>query len=134
MTDNNKFASLFQKIVFITGLFNFPIGIGVITQAFMSQNSELLPVQATLGTFIIFTGAVLMWASQNLQLRAPVIVWNAFVRFTAFIVILYTSTIGAVPAAFIAIAGMDVIVALVYIIGSTKSTGIPFSKLLLGKS
>ena len=130
----SKTTSLFQKLVFSTAIFNFPIGIGMIAQALYAPNPDTLTISVVLGAFIIFAGAALMWASQDLQNRAPLVVWNGFVRMVGFASVLITASIGTVPTAFIAIGGMDLILALVYIIGSSKVTGIPFGKLLLGKT
>ena len=126
--------SIFQKLVFITGLFNFPIGIGLIAQALMTPNPEILTIQTVLGAFILFAGAALMWASRDIQTRASIIVWNGLVRCVGFASVLFTSTIGDIPTTFIAIAGMDLILAFIYMVGSTKYTGISFFKLLFGKS
>lgn len=125
---------MFQKFVFITALFNFPIGIGLIAQALYEPNPDTLTISVALGAFILFAGAALIWASRTLQSRAPIVVWGGLVRFVGFASVLFTATIGTVPTAFIAIGGMDLILAFVYIIGSSKTTGIPFSKLLLGKT
>lgn len=128
----SKTTSLFQKFVFITAIFNFPIGIGMIGQALYAPNPDTLSISVPLGAFIIFAGAALIWASQNLQNRAPIIVWSGLVRLVGFASVLFTASIGTVPTTFIAIAGMDLILALIYIIGSSKITGISFRKLLLG--
>jgi len=121
-------------IVFITGLLNIPIGLGMAAQGIMSGNPELLPVQTVLGAFIIFGGAALMWASRDLQTRAPLVVWNALVRSVGFASGLYLFTTGNIPMSYVAIATMDLVLAFIYIIGITKYTGIPLGKLLLGKS
>ena len=130
----NKPTSIFQKFVFITAIFNFPIGLGMIAQALYTPNPDTLSISVVLGAFIIFAGAALMWASTNLQSRAPLVVWNGLVRIVGFASVLFTASIGTVPLAFIAIGGMDSILALVYIIGSGKAIGIPFSKLIFGKT
>lgn len=130
----SKTTSIFQKFVFITAIFNFPIGIGLIAQALYAPNPDTLTISVVLGAFIIFAGAALMWAAQNLQNRAPLVVWNGLVRIVGFASVLFTASIGTVPSAFLVIGGMDLILALIYIIGSSKATGIPFSKLLFGKT
>lgn len=124
---------LFKKLVFITGAFNFPIGIGLIAESLITVNPETLIIQTVLGTFLLFAGIALIWASKDLQNRAPIIVWNALVRAVGFGSVLLTYSIGEIPTAFIPIAAMDFVLAIIYIIGSVKITGIPFSKLVMGR-
>jgi len=130
----NKTNSLFQKIVFIAGVFNFPIGMGLITHAIMTSNPEVMAIQIAFGGFVFFTGAALIWASKDLLSRAPIVVWNGLTRLCGFLGALYTFSIGDLPTALLAIAASDVIMALIFCVGSTKDTGIPFFKLLAGKS
>ncbi|MAU14520.1 MAG: hypothetical protein CMH46_03160 [Muricauda sp.] len=125
---------LFKKLVFITGAFNFPIGIGLIAQSLITVNPETLIIQTVLGTFLLFAGASLVWASRDIQTRAPIIVWNALVRAVGFGSVLLTYSIGEIPTTFIPIAAMDLVLAFVYIIGSVKATEIAFSKLMIGKT
>ena len=130
----SKTTSIFQKLVFIVGVFNFPIGIGLIAQALMASNPEVMPIQIAAGAFIFFAGPALMWASRNLQTRAPIVTWNGMVRLCGFLGALYTYTIGGLPTALLAIAASDLILGFIFVIGSSKDTGIPVGKLLLGKS
>jgi len=130
----SKTTSIFQKLVFIAGVFNFPISIGLIVHALISSNPEILPIQFAFGAFIFFTGPALMWASRNLQTRAPIVAWNGLVRLCGFLGALYTYTIGGLPIALLAIVASDVVLGLIFIIGSSKHTGIPVGKLILGKT
>ena len=130
----NNTKSIFQKLVFIAGIFNYPIGIGIIVQALMELNPEILPIQIVFGAFIFFTGPALIWASKDLQTRAPIVVSNGIVRLCGFTSALFASTIGNIPTAILAIAGTDLIMAFIFFVGSTKYTGKSFFTLLLGKS
>jgi len=129
-----KTNSFFQKLVFVAGVFNFPIGIGLITHAVMTSNPEVMPIQIAFGGFVFFTGAALIWASKDLITRAPIVVWNGLTRLCGFLGALYTFSIGNLPTALLAIAASDVIMAFILCVGSTKSTGKSFYKLLFGKS
>ena len=129
----SKIKTLFQKLVFFTGLLNVPIGLGLIAQGAYAQNPDTITITIVLGAFILNAGAMLMWASQNLQTRAPLVVWNGLVRSIGFIGVAYTVIIGISPMLFVIIGSMDFMLAFIYIIGSGIYTGIPISKLLLGK-
>lgn len=126
--------NLFKKFVLITGIFNFPIGIWMIIEALSNKTGESLITNAVSGEFIIFAGAALVWATKKIATRASIIVWNGLVRFFSVLFVFYASTNGEVPEPMLYITGMDLILALTYIIGSTRVTGIPFSKLVLGRT
>lgn len=130
----NKTTFLFQKLVFIAGVFNFPIGIGLIVHALLTSNPEKLPIQVPFGAFIFFLGPALMWASKNLQTRAPIVTWNGMVRLCGFLGALYTFAIGGLPTVLLAIAASDLILGLIFIIGSSRHTGISIGKLILGRT
>ena len=98
-----------------------------------AQNQDTITITIVLGAFILNAGAMLMWASQNLQTRAPLVVWNGLVRSIGFVGVAYTEIIGISPMLFVIIGSMDFMLAFIYIIGSGKYTGIPISNLLLGK-
>ncbi len=125
--------SIFKKIVLITSIFNFPIGIGMIIQSILSKTGEALISNAVAGAFIIFAGATLIWAIQELKTRASIILWNGLVRLFNVFLVSYATTVGEVPSAMIVMTGMDLILAIIFIFGSVKVTGIPFSKLVMGK-
>lgn len=126
--------NLFKKFVLITGIFNFPIGIWMIIEALSNKTGESLITNAVSGEFILFAGAALLWSLKDLATRAPIIVWNGLVRFFNVLFIIYASTNGDVPEPMLYITGMDLILAVVYIFGSAKITGLSLSKLILGKT
>jgi hypothetical protein len=125
---------MFKKFVLITGLLNLPIGVGVIVPVLIDPNPTTFIPTVCLAAFLWFTGAALVWAAQDLNSRAPLVVWGGLVRLTAVASVAYALTIGTVPDAQVMISGMDLIVALVYILGITKYAGIPFTSLLIGKT
>ena len=125
--------NIFKKFVLITSILNFPIGIGMILQAIATKTGEALITNSIAGAFIIFAGASLIWAIQEVNTRASIILWNGLVRLFNVFLVTYATTVGEVPQAMIIITGMDLLLAIVFIFGSIKFTGIPFSKLVIGK-
>ena len=130
----SKTSNIFQKTVLITGILNFPIGLGMMVPAVMNPNPETFITSVVVGAFIIFAGAALVWSSRDLQTRASIVVWNGIVRAIGVLAVSYTTTIGHVPTEQIVVTGLDLMLAFIYTIGSVKVTGISFGKLLLGKS
>ena len=126
-------TNIFKKFVLITSILNFPIGIGMILQAIATKTGEALITNSIAGAFIIFAGASLIWAIQEVNTRASIILWNGLVRLFNVFLVTYATTVGEVPQAMIITTGMDLLLAIVFIFGSIKFTGIPFSKLVIGK-
>jgi len=56
------------------------------------------------------------------------------VRFFGFFVATYAAMLGMAPTAFIWISLMGLVVVFIYMLGSSKKTGIPIKALILGKS
>lgn len=126
-------TNIFKKFVLITSILNFPIGIGMIIQAIASKTGEALITNSIAGAFIIFAGASLIWAIQEFETRSSIILWNGLVRLFNVFLVSYATTVGEVPQEMIITTGMDLLLAIVFIFGSVKITGIPFSKLVIGK-
>ena len=129
-----KSNSIFQKIVLITGILNFPIGLMMIVPALLKPNPESLITTVVVGAFIMFAGAALIWSTKDLQTRASIVVWNGLVRGIGVLSVVYTTTIGIVPTEQLVVTGLDFLLFLIYIIGSVKITGISFINLLLAKN
>jgi len=125
---------MFKKFVQITAIFNFPIAIGIMIPELLSPKPSSFIVTLVLASFLICIGAALLWAVSDLPRRAPIIVWNGLVRLFGFFVVSYAALLGIAPMAFIHISLMDLLAATIYIIGSSKITGIPVMSLILGKS
>lgn len=125
---------MFKKFVQITAIFNFPVAIGIMIPVLLSPKPSSFIVTLVLASFLICIGAALLWAVSDLPRRAPIIVWNGLVRFFGFFVVSYAALLGIAPMAFIPISLMDLLAATIYIIGSSKITGIPVMSLILGKS
>jgi hypothetical protein len=82
----------------------------------------------------MFAGAALMWSAQDMNVRAPIIFWQALVRLTAVASIIYMVPKGIAEPWQYGICVFDGTIALVYIIGMMKHTGRSFFQLMIGKS
>ena len=76
----------------------------------------------TLGTFLMMAAACLMWASQNMTERAPVIFWQGLVRLTAACAVLYAVPHGLATPYEYALVIFDGPVGLCYVLGMIRLT------------
>jgi len=88
----------------------------------------------TVGAFLMFAGAALVWAAQDMTARAPIVFWQGFVRLTAVGSILYMVPAGLADSWQYGVVAFDGIIALVYILGTMQLTGAGFFGLMMGKS
>jgi len=126
--------SVLRKFVLITGFLDIPIGLATWAAAILEAQDAHFGALMTVGAFLIFAGAALVWSAQDMSVRAPIIFWQGFVRLTAVVSILYMVPKGLAESWQYGIVAFDGIIALVYIIGMLKHTGAPFSRLMLGKT
>jgi hypothetical protein len=77
----------------------------------------------TLGMFLMMAAACLMWASKDMQNRAPVNFWRRLVRLTAVCSVLYAVQAGLSQPWEYALVAFDGAVGLTYVIGMTRVTG-----------
>jgi len=114
---------MLQKFVYWTGALDFLIGAAVWAGAIADpQPAQFVPLM-TLGTFLMMAAACLMWASQDMVNRSPVIFWQGLVRLTAVCSVLYAVPAGLSQPWEYGVAAFDGVIALVYIIGMVKITG-----------
>ena len=74
---------MLQKFVYWTGAFDFIVGLAVYAGAMSNpQPAQFVPLM-TLGTFLLMAAACLMWASQDMVQRYPIIFWQGLVGITA---------------------------------------------------
>ena len=71
----------------------------------------------------MMAAACLMWASQDMANRAPVIFWQGLVRLTAAFSVLYAVPAGLSQQWEYALVAFDGPIALVYVIGMMRVTG-----------
>ena len=114
---------MLQKFVFWTGAMDFLIGLGSWGGAFYDPKPGLFVALITLGAFLMVAAALLMWASQSMLERAPVIYWQGLVRLSAVIAILYAVPTGLSQSWEYGVAVFDGLIGLVYIIGMVRVTG-----------
>ena len=126
--------NIFQKIVLISGILNFPIALGLMIPALINPNPETLITTVVLGAFMMFAGASLIWAYNDINQRASLVVWNGIVRLIGVCTVIYTASISTVGMDQMLITTMDFLLFLIFTIGSVKFTGKSFVSLLLGKN
>lgn len=125
---------MFRKFVFVTGFLDFFVGLGVWIPALMAPTEGTFVAFMTLGAFLFFAAAALMWASQDIAVRAPVIFWQGLVRLTAVISILYAVPNGLATQYEYGVAVFDGVISLTYVFGTVKFTGASPFRLVLGKT
>ena len=125
---------MFRKFVLITGFLDIPIGLATWAAAIAEPHDIHFGALMTSGAFLIFAGAALMWASQDLSVRAPIVFWQAFVRLTAVASILYMVPGGIAESWQYGIVAFDGIIALVYIVGTVQHTGTSPARLAVGRT
>jgi hypothetical protein len=123
-----------RKFVLITGFLDIPIGFATWAAAILEPQDTHFGALMTCGAFLIFAGAALMWSAQDLSARAPIVLWQGFVRLTACASIIYMVPKGIAESWQYGIVAFDGIIALVYIIGTIKHSGASFTQLMLGKT
>ena len=125
---------MFKKFVLITGALDFPIGLAVAVPAVLDPQPGNFTALVTLGAFLCFAAAALMWSAQDLQTRAPIVVWQGLVRLVAVMGILYAIGTGMQGSEQLAVCIFDGIVCAVYFVGCIKLTGASPLQLLLGRT
>lgn len=123
-----------RKFVFITGALDIPIGLATIAAALLQPRDEHFGALMTVGAFLMFAGAALVWAAQDMTARAPIVFWQGFVRLTAVGSILYMVPAGLAESWQYGVVVFDGVIALVYIFGTMQLTGAGFFGLMMGKS
>ena len=125
---------MLQKFVFVTGLLDILIGLATWIAPLTDPQKGTFVAFMTLGAFLMFAGAALMWASKDLATRAPVVFWQGLVRLTAVVSILYAVPAGLSFVWEYAVAAFDGVISLVYIFGTAKHLGVSPMKLLAGQT
>lgn len=125
---------MLRKFVLITGFLDIPIGLATWAAAILEPQDTHFGALMTCGAFLMFAGAALMWSSQDMKARAPIIVWQGLVRLTAVAAIIYMVPKGIAESWQYGICVFDGTIGLVYIIGIIKHTGASFLQLLLAKT
>ena len=124
---------MLKKFVFITGALDIPIGLAAIAAAIFEPHDLHFGALMSVGAFLLFAGAALMWSTVDLKVRAPIVFWQAFVRLTAVGSILYMVPAGLAESWQYAVVVFDGVIAIVYIFGMLRLTGAGFWRLMLGR-
>ena len=130
---------MLKKFVYWSGASDFLVGIATIGAAIYNSSAAPVPGQftalMTLGMFLCMAAALLMWASEDMQNRAPVMVWQGLVRLTAISSIIYAVPHGLAQSPYeYSLIPWDGSIGLVYIFGAMKVTGCSLPQLLLCKT
>ena len=125
---------MLQKFVYVTGALDFLIGVGVWGGALYDPQPGQFVALMTLGTFLMMAAACLMWASEDMAHRSPVIVWQGLVRLTAVCSVLYGVPAGLSQPWEYALVVFDGAIGLSYVIGMARLTGCSPIELLLCKT
>lgn len=114
---------MLQKFVYITGALDFLVGAGTWAGALSDPQPGQFVAFMTLGTFLMMAAACLMWASKDMENRAPVIFWQGLVRLSAVCSVLYAVPAGLAPPPMYALVVFDGAIGLTYVIAMARVTG-----------
>lgn len=123
---------MLRKFVLITGFLDIPIGLATIAAAILQPHDLHFGALMTCGAFLLFAGAALMWAAQDMSVRAPIVFWQGLVRLTAVGSILYMVPVGLAEPWQYGVVVFDGVIAIVYVVGMIRYTGSSFFSLLCG--
>ncbi len=114
---------MLQKFVYFTGAFDYLVGAGVWAAALSDPQPGAFVANMTLGMFLMMSAACLVWASKDMENRAPVIFWQGLVRLTAISSVLYAVPAGLSEPWEYALVVFDGSIGLTYVIGMRRVTG-----------
>jgi hypothetical protein len=133
--------------VYVTGFLDYVVGISTAAPAFLLGDPQQVPSLLTLGAFLWFAAAILMWASHDLETRGCVVIWQALVRLTAVCSTLAAIQLGLVEVMMelyeldrvagqgilYGVCAFDGCIATTYIVGLSRMEGHTLLGLLLGR-
>lgn len=114
---------MLQKFVFITGALDYLVGAATWAGALYDPQPGQFVALMTLGTFLMMAAACLVWASKDMENRAPVIFWQGLVRITAAASVLYAVPHGLSQPWEYGLVAFDGTVGLIYVVGMMRVTG-----------
>ena len=113
---------MLQRFVYITGALDYLVGAGAWYGALSNPQPGQFVSLMTLGMFLMMAAACLVWASKDMEHRAPVIFWQGLVRLTAACSVIYAVPAGLSETWEYGLVAFDGTVALVYIFGMMRVT------------
>lgn len=117
---------MLRKFVYWTGALDFLVGAATWAGALSNPQPGQFVALMTLGAFLMMAAACLMWASQDIIGRYPVIFWQGLVRLTAVSAVLYAVPNGLSQSWEYALVAFDGTVGLTYVLGAVSVTGLSF--------
>ena len=140
-------SGMLRKFVYVTGAMDYLVGFSTGAFGLLSTDPQQVPALVTLGAFLCFAAASLMWASHDLATRGCVVVWQGLVRLSAVLSLLLAMKAGIVPAmvelygadpagvtgGLIGVCVFDGFISMVYLIGTSRMEGHSFVGLLRGQ-
>jgi hypothetical protein len=126
-----------SRFVYWTGVYNMGLTIAVALSAagpilgvrFCSPAWALL-----IAGFLAFTAVVLIISSRNLTLFAPLVFWEAILRFVAFAVIVPFGLFGDIGIMGAVLGLGDLVIGLGYLYGLTKCLGFSYADLFWARN
>ena len=123
-----------KRFVLWTGGLDLLMGLAAVISTLFATPNASFHLVFVIGGFLMFCGAVLMWASRDLKNRGPVVFWQGLVRLMAVGINLYALRVGVGDSSLYAATVMDSIIGPIYLIGITRLLGIPLHKVFLGRT
>jgi len=106
-----------QKIVLISGFWNLILGLGSLSSGLLnSENPTDRYFHCMVGVFLLFTSAVLIVGSRDLQKYATFVLWEGLLRFAAAGILL-TIGLSAIGDNAVFLGMTDTVWGIIYSIG-----------------
>jgi hypothetical protein len=123
-----------QKIVLISGFWNLILGLGSLSSGLLkSENSTEIYFHCMVGVFLLFTSAVLIVASRDLQKYATFVLWEGLLRFAAAGILL-TIGLSAIGDNAVFLGMTDTVWGIIYSIGLPFVLKKSFKQILFDQS
>jgi hypothetical protein len=123
-----------QKIVLISGFWNLILGLGSLSSGLLkSENSTEIYFHCMVGVFLLFTSAVLIVASRDLQKYATFVLWEGLLRFAAAGILL-TIGLNAIGDNAVFLGMTDTVWGIIYSIGLPFVLKKSFKQILFDQS
>jgi hypothetical protein len=123
-----------QKIVLISGFWNLILGLGSLSSGLLkSENSTEIYFHCMVGVFLLFTSAVLIVASRDLQKYATFVLWEGLLRFAAAGILL-TIGLSAIGNNAVFLGMTDTVWGIIYSIGLPFVLKKSFKQILFDQS
>ena len=123
-----------QKIVLISGLWNLILGLGSLSSGILkSENSSDTYFNSMVGVLLLFTSAVLIVASRDLQKYATFVLWEGLLRFAAAGILL-TIGLSAIGNNAVFLGMTDTVWGIIYSIGLPYVLKKSFKQILFDQS